>query len=61
MEGLHQVDGRLTQRQVVQRRPQIDDVALGPALLGEAVEDVGVEVDAEGAAAAVAAVEASAR
>src|ERR1022692_3127740 len=57
LEGLHQVDGRLAQRQVVQRRPEIDDVALRPVLLGEAVEDVGVELDAEGAASAVAAVD----
>ena len=38
---------------MVQRRPQVDDAALGV----EAVEDVVIEVNAEGAAATVAAME----
>lgn len=41
----------------MQRRPQVEDVALLSALLGEALEDVGFQVDAEGAAAAVAAMQ----
>jgi hypothetical protein len=42
---------------MVQRRPQVDDVALGAAAGVEALEDVGVQVDAQGAAATVAAVD----
>ena len=38
----------------MQRRPQVKDLAFLRALLGKALEDVGVQVDAEGAAAAVA-------
>src|SRR5262249_20871013 len=56
VEGLHQVERGLAQVQVVQGGPQVDDVALLLAARIEAVEDVLVEVDAEGAAAAVAAV-----
>ena len=45
------------QVQVVQRRPQVDHVALLAAPRVEALEDVVVEVHAEGAAAAVAAMD----
>src|SRR5439155_9101174 len=56
-EGLHQVKGGRAQLQVVQRRPQVDDVPLLAAARVEAAEHVVVQVDAEGAAAAVAAMD----
>lgn len=52
VERAHQVERRLTQVQVMQRGPQVDHVSLLLTTRLEAVEDVGVEVDAEGAAAA---------
>src|SRR5947209_6486633 len=52
-EGLHQIEGGRAQAQVVQLRPQIDDVPLLAAPRVEAVEHVVVQVDAEGATAAV--------
>ena len=42
---------------MVQRGPQVDDVALSPALRLEALENVGVQVHAEGAAATVGAMD----
>src|SRR4051794_30506561 len=56
-ERAHQVQRRGAQFQAVQRRPQVDDVALGGAAGVKAREGVGVQVDTQGAAAAVAAVD----
>ena len=49
----HEVQGRLTQILGMQRGPQVDHVALLLATGAEALEDVVVEVHAEGAAMAV--------
>ena len=57
VERLHQVQRRLAQAQVMQLGPQVDDIAVLAARLVEAVEDVVIQVDAEGAAAGIAAVE----
>src|SRR5262245_57889916 len=56
-EGLHEVECGVAQRQAAHGGPQVDDVALGGAAGVEALEDVIAEVDAEGAAAAVAAMD----
>src|SRR6187402_2300166 len=56
-KGLHQVEGRVAQGQPLDGGPQVDHVALAAALPGEALEDVVVQVHAEGAAARVAAVD----
>ena len=54
---MYEVERRVTQRQAMHCGPQVDDVALLTALPVEALEDVGVQVDAEGLAASVAAVQ----
>src|SRR5262249_61573951 len=56
-ERPHQVERRRTQRQPVDRGPEVDDVPLLAALFVEALEDVGLEVDAEGPAPGVAAMQ----
>src|SRR5262249_17830210 len=53
-ERLHQIQRRLPQRPAVNRRPQVDHIPLLPAALVETMEDVLVEVDAEGAAPRIA-------
>ena len=47
---MHEVDGCLTQRDSLDGGPQVDDVALLGTARQEALEDVLVEVDAEGLA-----------
>src|SRR5262249_10166639 len=48
---------QVPQRQAMQRRPQVNHIALVTALLVKALEDVGLQVDAEAAAATVAAMQ----
>ena len=50
---VHEVQRRLTQVLVMQRGPQIDHVSLLLATGAEALEDVVIEVHAEGAATTV--------
>ena len=57
MEGLDQVQGGMSEGHAVQGSPEVDDVALLGAGGIEALEDVLAQVDAEGAAACVAAVD----
>src|SRR5262245_9684594 len=57
VERLHQVERRVAQGQLMDTRPQVDDVALVAAPRGEALEDVVGQMHAEGAAARVAAVD----
>src|ERR1700675_5019693 len=48
MEGGGEVQGGVVQRQAVQRRPEVEDVALDGTVGLEALEDVLAEVDGEG-------------
>jgi hypothetical protein len=57
VEGLHQVNGSLAQGHLVQGGPQVDDVAFLGAGRALALEDVVGQLDAEGSAAAVGAVD----
>src|SRR5262249_61752903 len=56
-ERLHQVQRRLPQRPPVNRRPQVDYIPLLPAVLVKAMENILLQVHAEGAAPGVAAMQ----
>ena len=57
VEGTHEIKGGLAQRHALDASPQVDDVAFLAAVAIEAVEDVLLQVDTEGTAAAVASVD----
>src|SRR5215471_12539631 len=57
VEGLHEIKSGMTKGHTANTGPQIDDVAFLAAVGVEAVENVLFQVDAEGSATAVAAVD----
>jgi hypothetical protein len=57
VEGSHQIDCGLSQTQMVQCGPRVDYVALRTARLIEALEHILIEIDTEGAATSVGAVD----